>query len=454
MNIGTRTELPPDFDFNDEFREAFDLLENSREHIFVTGKAGTGKSTLLEYFRTNTRKNIVVLAPTGVAAIKVRGQTIHSFFRFPPRLLKEEHIKRLHGANFIKRIDAVVIDEASMVRADLLDGIDHSLRLNRNEFKIPFGGARIILFGDLFQLPPVVNKEFESMLNKNYESPYFFSAHVIKEIRLRTINLSKIYRQKDEKFIELLNKVREKMCDKKDLLMLNERVQPVSKDKEKGIITLTTTNNTANTINSKRLAWLADKEHSYAAEIDGNFDEKSYPTEENITLKISAQVIMLKNDPKKRWVNGTIGEIVELSDELIKVYMNGNICEVPRVTWEKIKYRYNEEEENIEEIVVGSFKQYPIKLAWAITIHKSQGQTFNNVVIDTGHGAFAHGQTYVALSRCTDLEGINLKRPIRYSDIIFDSKIYDFMSVVNDTNNNANEVILTDICDFNEDING
>ncbi len=436
--LETRTELPFDFEFSDEFQKAFDLLETSRRNIFVTGKAGTGKSTLLEYFRLNTRKNIVILAPTGVAAIKVRGQTIHSFFRFPPRLLQEEHIKRLYLDDLMHRIDVVVIDEASMVRADLLDGIDHSLRLNRNEFNVPFGGARVILFGDLFQLPPVVNREYEKMLNNRYKSPFFFSARVFKEMRLKTINLNKIYRQKDKGFIEILNKVRENKCDKEDLADLNERVLP-DMDEAEGVIILTTTNSTAEKINVKRLEQLAGKEYIYSAEIEGVFDEKAYPTEKNVHLKVGAQIIMLKNDPKKRWVNGTICEIVELTDGLIKVYVDGRICEIPKMEWGKIKYDYNDRTGSIEEEVIGNFKQYPIKLAWAITIHKSQGQTFDNVVIDVGRGAFAHGQTYVALSRCRNLEGIRLKRPIAKSDIIFDHRIYDFMDEVNRAND-ENEI--------------
>jgi len=432
--IETKTALPPDFEFSDEFREAFELLENSREHIFVTGKAGTGKSTLLEYFRLNSRKNIIVLAPTGVAAIKVHGQTIHSFFAFPPRFLLKDHIKRLNKGDLMRRIDAVVIDEASMVRADLLDGIDSSLRLNRDESNVSFGGARIILFGDLFQLPPVVNKEFKDILKQRYASPYFFSANVFKEIKLRTINLSKIYRQKDEKFISLLNKVREKTCSEDDFFSLNKRVNDDAIKANEGVVTLTATNSVSERINKKRLAQIQREEVTYSASIEGEFKEKDYPVEEVITLKTGAQVIMVKNDPKKQWVNGTICEVVELSDSLIRVNIDHKVCDVPKMTWEKIRYSHNKKTDNIEEKVVGCFKQYPIKLAWAITIHKSQGQTFDKVIIDIGRGAFTHGQTYVALSRCRDLEGIRLKRPIAESDIIFDNKIYDFMNKINDTN--------------------
>ncbi|MBU1894863.1 MAG: AAA family ATPase, partial [Candidatus Omnitrophica bacterium] len=275
--LGAKTELPIDFDFSDEFQEAFELLEHSRKHIFVTGNAGTGKSTLLEYFRMNTRKNIVVLAPTGVAAIKARGQTIHSFFRFPPRFILENHIKRLNKDDLFSRIDAVVIDEASMVRADVLDAIDYSLRLNRNEYNEPFGGTRIILFGDLFQLPPVVNKEFRDILRQKYESPYFFSAKIFDQIELRTINLSKIYRQKDEKFIALLNKVRDKTCTDDDLFVLNERIDRNLADSPKDIVTLTATNSAAGKLNNHCLAQIEQKEFTYSAGIEGEFNENEFP---------------------------------------------------------------------------------------------------------------------------------------------------------------------------------
>ncbi|MFH1837265.1 MAG: DEAD/DEAH box helicase [Candidatus Omnitrophota bacterium] len=441
IKLETATELPSDLEFSDEFRKAFDVLENSRENVFVTGNAGTGKSTLLEYFRVNTRKNIIVLAPTGVAAIKARGQTIHSFFRLPPRLIMEEHIKQLHIGNLIHRIDVVVVDEASMVRADMMDAMDHSLRLNRNEYNVPFGGVRVILFGDLFQLPPVVNKDIKNMMRRRYKTPYFFSANVFKEIGLKTINLNKIYRQKDKKFIDLLNKIREKKCNTEDLNSLNERVEKNIKGDAEGIITLATTNRGANKINEKHLTEIPHEEYRYCAEIKEEFEEKAYPTEGCITLKKNAQIILLRNDPKKRWVNGTICEIIELTDEFIRADIDGRICDIPKMTWEKIKYRYNKEKDSIEEEVVGSFTQYPVKLAWAITIHKSQGQTFDNVIIDIGEGAFTHGQTYVALSRCTTLEGIRLKKPITHDDIIFDDDIYDFMNEVN----NANDVRLVDL---------
>ncbi|MDP8216605.1 MAG: DEAD/DEAH box helicase [Candidatus Kaelpia imicola] len=423
--LQTDTQIPPDFDYNREFKKAFSLMENSDKNIFVTGKAGTGKSTLLEYFRINTDKRIVVLAPTGVAAIKIRGQTIHSFFRFPPRLIQKQHIKKLRNKNLIKNIDVIVIDEASMLRADLLDAIDYSLRLNRAN-DIPFGGVQLIIFGDLFQLPPVVESEAKDLMTDIYKSPYFFSAKVFKEIDLEYIELKKIYRQRDNDFIELLNRIRVKKATKGDLDFLNRRLDYNIKNNSTGIVTLTTTNNQAKNINISYLNEINYREYQYDAEISSKFKESSYPVEAKLRLKKGAQVMLVRNDSLKRWVNGTIAEIVGLTQSDIKVAIDGEIHKVHRVSWEKIEYSYNSLDDKIEEEIVGSFEQYPIKLAWAITIHKSQGQTFNDVIIDMGFGAFTHGQTYVALSRCRTLEGILLKSPITHSDIIFDDRVYQF----------------------------
>jgi ATP-dependent DNA helicase PIF1 len=380
---------------------------------------------LLEYFRLKTSKNIIVLAPTGVAAIKARGQTIHSFFKLPPRFIQQDHIRRIKNRDLLKRVDAVVIDECSMVRADLLDGVDYSLRINREVLNKPFGGVQVILFGDLFQLPPVVERDIRKIMDSKYKSPYFFSAKVLQLNGMKYFELTKIYRQKDENFIALLNKIRVKNLKESDLENLNKRVNTSIKH-ENGIITLNTTNSDANTINEDCLSKIPHKEFKYNAEIWGKFDEKSYPAEVCIRLKKNAQVMLIKNDRDKRWVNGTIAEIIDLSIKCIKVKIGNNIYDVPKVSWDKIEYVFNHEKDKIEEKVIGSFKQYPIKLAWAITIHKSQGQTFRNVIIDMGFGAFTHGQTYVALSRCTSLEGLFLKRPIIASDIIFDNRIYQF----------------------------
>jgi ATP-dependent DNA helicase PIF1 len=423
----TADSLPEHLDINDEFKSAFSIMENTKECLFITGKAGTGKSTLLKYFKANTGKNIIVLAPTGVAAINVGGQTIHSFFRLPPRIISKDTIKRLRDRSLVENLDMVIIDEVSMVRADIMDGIDYALRLNRGRMKTPFGGVQMVFFGDLFQLSPVVENDAKEVLEELYSSPYFFSAKVFDDCNIRAIELSTIYRQKDSSFMELLNRVRNKEYTQEDLKTLNNRVQKDSEaPKKDATVILTTTNSLANRINQERLSRLPGKEITYKAIANGKFDESAYPADPSLKLKKGAQVILVKNDPAKQWVNGTLAKVVALSGESIVVDIDGRICDVPIVKWQKIEYSYNEDEDKIEDEVVGDFAQYPIKLAWAITIHKSQGQTFDKVIIDLGNGAFTHGQLYVALSRCTRLEGIRLKRPVTRDDIIFDSRIYEF----------------------------
>lgn len=418
--------LPENLDLNDEFLNAFNTIENTDNCIFVTGKAGTGKSTLLKYFKKNTLKNVVVLAPTGVAAINAGGQTIHSFFRLPPRLIQKADIRRRRDSEIIQNLNAVIIDEISMVRADLMDGIDYALRINRDMMNVPFGGIQIILFGDLFQLPPVVNKEMKEILKNKYNSPYFFNAAAFKEIELKYIELTNVYRQKDRKFVILLNKIRNKTQTEEELELLNKRAGERISQKKEHYVTLTTTNHRANSINEKRLVELSGKERIYEANTEGDFDERTYPTEYYLKIKEGAQVILIRNDLDKRWVNGTIARVTTAAHNSIKVLIDGNIYEVLKLEWKKIEYKYNAKKDKIETRTIGTFEQYPIKLAWAITIHKSQGQTFDNVVIDLSNGAFTHGQVYVALSRCASLGGITLKRPVIESDIIFDERIYDF----------------------------
>ncbi len=419
-------QLPANLDINDEFKSAFDLMENTRECLFITGKAGTGKSTLLKYFKAHTGKKIIVLAPTGVAAINIGGQTIHSFFRLPPKIIQKDAIKRLKNRDLIGNLDMVIIDEVSMVRSDLMDGIDHALRLNRGRMKTPFGGVQMVFFGDLFQLSPVVENEARQLLEERYSSPYFFSAAVFNDCNIRSIELSTIYRQKDSSFMELLNRVRNEEYTEEDLETLNKRTQEdTAPSKKDETVILTTTNSLANAINQARLSKLPGKEITYKAAASGKFEESAYPADPFLRLKKGAQVILIKNDPAKQWVNGTLAKVVGLSNDSILVDINGRTCDVPVVKWQKIEYSYNEDKDKIEDEVVGAFAQYPIKLAWAITIHKSQGQTFDKVMIDLGNGAFTHGQLYVALSRCTCLDGIRLKRPVSPGDVIFDRRIYE-----------------------------
>lgn len=415
-----------DIELTEEFQQTFALMEDSKDSLFITGKAGTGKSTLLRYFRAKTQKNIAVLASTGISAITINGQTIHSFFQFPPRFIQQSEIRFLgRTRQLIQKLDAIVIDEASMVRADIMDGIDYSLRINRVNDQ-PFGGVQMILMGDLFQLPPVVRADTRGIFEKKYTSPYFFSARVFQEAPIRCIELIHIFRQKDPKFIALLNNIREGEHTQQDLKFLNSRVVRETKEKSTHI-TLTPRNDQAAKINTEHLVKINEPTQTFTAIVTDEFKESEYPNEFHLTLKNNAQVMMIRNDAEqKRWVNGSLGHVEKLTAASIKVNINGKVHEVLREKWEKIQYIYNPDAEAIEAKVIGTFEQFPIRLAWAITIHKSQGQTFDDVDIDIGSGAFAHGQVYVALSRCTSLEGIRLKRNILPRDIIFDRRVREF----------------------------
>jgi len=405
--------------------EILKLLQASKTPIFLTGKAGTGKSLLLQYFRQKSTKNIVVCAPTGVAALNIGGQTIHSLFKIPPELIKKNSLKvDSKTAKLLKYVDVVIIDEISMVRPDLMDGIDYILRKAR-ESTVPFGGVQLIMFGDLYQLPPVVQKDLKDYFEQNYGGNFFFNADVWKKIKFETRELTTVFRQKDEDFKLILNAVREGNITNQQLEVLNNRAEEeIPTD---GVIILTTVNSSAKRINEIKLNLLENKAEEHKAEVVGHLEPSAFPTEETLRLKKGAQIMLLRNDKERRWVNGTLGYIDSLDGEEITVNIDGKIHSVPKETWNKIQYVLNEETNTLEEKVVSSFTQFPLKLAWAITIHKSQGQTYNTVAIDMGYGAFAHGQTYVALSRCKTLEGIYLNRKILREDIIVESKIVDFM---------------------------
>jgi ATP-dependent DNA helicase PIF1 len=422
--------IPKDFQLTPEFSKAFDLMENSKQHLFITGNAGTGKSTLLHYFKEKTKKKIVVVAPTGIAAINVGGSTIHSFFRFPPRLVTPQDVKGIRNKKeLFASLETLVIDEVSMVRADIMDAIDRSLRINRNRPDEPFGGVQMILIGDLHQLPPVVESELNDYFGDKFQSPFFFSANIFNQVHLTRIELQHIFRQTDSDFIALLNKVRHNQVTDIDLHRLNQLHNPTASfNKDELAITLTSTNVLASGINQTRLESLPSHDYYFDAIVTGDFDEKSFPTERRLRLRQGAQIMMVKNDPDKQWVNGSLGVIQKLSQDSIKVSFGGYSYSVEPVKWEKIDYEYNHENGKIEPNVIGTFRQYPIKLAWAITVHKSQGKTFDRVIIDLGNGAFAHGQAYVALSRCRSLQGIRLRTPIRLSDIILDDRVSDFHS--------------------------
>lgn len=408
-----------------EFKENFNAIEKTKQNYFITGEAGTGKTTFLHFFRKNTKKSTVVLAPTGIAAINSGGQTIHSFFHLPPKLLQKEDIRRVyHASRLFKRLELLMIDEVSMVRADLLDAIDQALRLNTGNFKLPFGGVQIVLVGDLCQLPPVVDKGMVEVFEMLYETPYFFSAKAFGGASFLELNFQSNFRQKNLKFLETLNKIRNQSLGYEELKFLNTRVVMDFDESDGDYITLTPTNAAANAINNIRLERLQEKEFLFEAKIKGKFDRSSYPTEVELRLKVGSQVLLIKNDSEKRWVNGTLGEIAALKPNKIEVRINNKVHEIFPQKWEKIKYKFDEKKQKIVEEVVGSFEQFPIKLAWALTIHKSQGLTFDNLIVDLDHGAFTHGQVYVALSRCRTLEGIILRRPVTERDILFDSRIH------------------------------
>ncbi|MEF3279468.1 MAG: AAA family ATPase [Elusimicrobiota bacterium] len=408
-------------------------MEYSRDNLFLTGKAGTGKSTLLNYFKKITRKNIVILAPTGVSALNVGGQTIHSFFRFKPDIT-EDKIEKLKekSVKIYKKLETIVIDEVSMVRADLMDYIDIFLRKNLNN-NIPFAGKQMIFIGDLYQLPPVVKSDEKNIFKEKYQSQYFFDSNVFKKIDIRFVELEKIYRQSEKEFITILNKIRNNTIDEHDLNLLNKKVR-LPKKGENYLVYLTPLNKTATEINERELHSLNKKIYSFPAYIEGEFNETDYPTDAKLKLCVGAQVMFLNNDKNERWANGTLGKIVdfEISEEgeysVIVEKEDGDIVKVKPYKWEIFKYIYDEKNKKITTQTIGSFTQLPLKLAWAITIHKSQGKTFDKVCIDLSSGVFAHGQTYVALSRCRTIEGLYLKTPIKKRHIIMDRKIVHFLT--------------------------
>jgi ATP-dependent DNA helicase PIF1 len=427
----------PTFTLNDDFRYALDALEKTDANLFITGRAGTGKSTLLQLFRNTTRKKIAVLAPTGVAALNVQGQTIHSFFGFPPRIVTpseaNRRVTRKDLLRIYKNLQVLVIDEISMVRADLLDAMDKFLRVNRENMR-PFGGVQVVFFGDLFQLPPVVTRDpiEAAYFSDFYDSAYFFSAKIFQDadFQMEMHELKKVFRQESRHFLRLLEGVRINQVDYDDLDDLNERYDPNFVATE-GYITLCARNATADRINQRELSLLQASEHEFLAEVQGSFDPTLFPAEMALRLRTGAQVMFVRNDQEERqFVNGTIGKITLLTPDTIVVEVEEaggkkRRIEVQKSEWEIIRYR-GAASGGIETEVVGSFIQYPLKLAWAITIHKSQGKTFDKVLIDLGGGAFEHGQLYVALSRCRTLEGIALRQRIRPQDVITDERVVDF----------------------------
>jgi len=462
------------FSTNYQLELAYEFVQYTGRNVFLTGKAGTGKTTFLQNITKTTTKRNIIVAPTGVAAINAGGVTIHSFFQIAPGLFlpsaninqseeEQKAQKRVSKVkiDIIRSLDLLIIDEVSMVRADLLDAIDDVLRRYRHESK-PFGGVQLLLIGDLQQLAPVVRDDEREILEKYYQSTYFFGSNALRQTDYVSIELTKVYRQSDQNFINLLNNVRDNRLNKNDIEQLNARYQPKILDNyDKGYITLTTHNNQAKLINDKQLKKLNRRSEMFTAEVSGDFPETSYPTEYNLVLKIGAQVMFVKNDPspEKLFYNGKIGEVVDIEDDVVfvKCQDQEDVLAVTELTWENNRYSIDQETKEITEEVIGTFRQIPLKLAWAITIHKSQGLTFDRVIIDA-EAAFAHGQVYVALSRCTSLEGLILSSPINTYGIKSDSSIISFNNKISRNQPDSNQLkqaqlefqieLLHDLFDF------
>lgn len=433
---------------NKEFQDALQLITHTRQSVFLTGKAGTGKSTFLKYICNHTKKKYVVLAPTGIAAINAGGVTLHSFFKLPfrPMLPDDPDLSLSHGRIFeffkypkekrkiIAEVDLIIIDEISMVRADIIDCVDRILRVYSGNMRLPFGGKQLLFVGDVFQLEPVVPSDQKEILSLFYASPFFFSARVFKDINLVPIELQKVYRQTDPVFINVLDRIRNNAARKQELDTLNGRYFPSFEPQNEDMyITLATRRDQVDFINEKKLAELPGEEYVSVGKIEGDFPESSLPTQLNLSIKEQAQVIFIDNDYERRWGNGTIGMVSGI-DENGNVYVlleSGVEHLVEPTSWRNYKYKYNEKERRIEEEIVGTFEQLPIRLAWAITVHKSQGLTFSRVVVDLTGGVFAGGQTYVALSRCTSLEGLVLKSKISSRDIFIRKEIVEFSQIFN-----------------------
>lgn len=433
---------------NKEFQDALQLITHTRQSVFLTGKAGTGKSTFLKYICNHTKKKYVVLAPTGIAAINAGGVTLHSFFKLPfrPMLPDDPDLSLSHGRIFeffkypkekrkiIAEVDLIIIDEISMVRADIIDCVDRILRVYSGNMRLPFGGKQLLFVGDVFQLEPVVPSDQKEILSLFYASPFFFSARVFKDINLVPIELQKVYRQTDSVFINILDRIRNNAARKQELDTLNGRYFPSFEPQNEDMyITLATRRDQVDFINEKKLAELPGEEYVSVGKIEGDFPESSLPTQLNLSIKEQAQVIFIDNDYERRWVNGTIGMVSGI-DENGNVYVlleSGVEHLVEPTSWRNYKYKYNEKEKRIEEEIVGTFEQLPIRLAWAITVHKSQGLTFSRVVVDLTGRVFAGGQTYVALSRCTSLEGLVLKSKISSRDIFIRKEIVEFSQIFN-----------------------
>ena len=448
MNTDTPSQIGLE---NEEMQKALQIIQFTRRSLFLTGKAGTGKSTFMRHIAATIKKKHIILAPTGIAAINAGGSTLHSFFKLPfhPLLPTDKRYSarnirdtlKYNGekTKLLREVELIIVDEISMVRADIIDFIDKVLRIYNRNMREPFGGKQLLLVGDIYQLEPVIKEDERQLLRPFYPSCFFFDAHVFREMQLIAVELKKVYRQRDAQFISLLDHIRTSQVSDTDLRLLNARVNAeIGTEEGRLSITLSGRRDTVDYINEKQLNTLPDQPTIFYGHIEGEFPESSLPTPIELEVKTGAQVLFIKNDKERRWVNGTLGTIIGFGDEedgIIYVRTeDGRDFDVEREIWSNVRYTFNEKEQKIEEEEIGSYQQFPLRLAWAITVHKSQGLTFNNVKIDFTGGVFAGGQTYVALSRCTSLQGISLQEPIRRENIFVRTEVTNFARNYNNLN--------------------